>query len=427
MMKLLQDLGNNVAILGTQWGDEGKGKLVDALSSNFDIVCRSAGGANAGHTIVTNGKKFIFHLLPSSMLHPETIGIVGNGTVVSISDMAEEIEELESNGLEIRSRVKISLRAHLIFDYHKEIDAELEKRKGDQKIGTTCRGIGPAYTDKISRMGIRCEDLLDKELLLEKITHNCEFHNKNLGLNLDPQKEYESVMKNRETIKPLLIDTRKFLNDAIKAGKKIMFEGAQGFFLDVDHGTYPFVTSSSTGVGGVCTGLGVAPKRISGVVGIAKAYTTRVGSGPFPSELDDELGDKIREQGAEYGATTGRPRRCGWFDAVVVRNSVETNGIDAINLTKLDVLSGLAEIKVAVRYFLDDTELFTVPTTRKANKNLRIEYETFPGWEESLSGISKFEDLPENAQKYVLGLEKLIQTPIRAIGTGQDRNDLIFR
>ncbi|MCF7917846.1 adenylosuccinate synthase [Candidatus Gracilibacteria bacterium] len=427
MKKLLNDLGQNVAILGTQWGDEGKGKLVDALAPNFDIVCRSAGGANAGHTIVTEGKKFVFHVVPSSMLHASPIGVIGNGTVVSIPDLSKEIEELEQNGLEIASRIKLSLRAHIIFDFHKKIDAELEGRKGDQKIGTTCRGIGPAYTDKISRMGIRCEDLLDTELLLEKITQNCEFHNKNLGMSLDSKHEFDIVMEHREKIKPLLSDTRKFLNDAIHAGKKLMFEGAQGFFLDIDHGTYPFVTSSSTGVGGICTGLGVPPKSISGIIGIAKAYTTRVGSGPFPSELDDQLGEQIRQAGGEFGATTGRPRRCGWFDAVVVNNSIETNGIDAINLTKLDVLSGLPEIKVATKYFLDDTELFTVPTTRKANRKLKIQYETFPGWEDSLGQCKTFEDLPKNAQAYVLGLEKIIQTPIRAIGVGQDRNDLIFR
>ncbi|MCF7812414.1 adenylosuccinate synthase [Candidatus Gracilibacteria bacterium] len=427
MKDLLHDLGSNVAILGSQWGDEGKGKLVDALSPHFDIVCRSAGGANAGHTIVVDGKQVIFHLIPSSMLHPQVIGVIGNGTVVSIKDLSEEIESLEKGGLEVTSRIKLSLRAHIIFDYHKTIDQELENRKGTQKIGTTCRGIGPAYTDKISRMGIRCEDLLDTDLLREKIEYNCTWHNKNLGLKLDPAQEYESIMTVREKVKPLLADTRKFLHDEMKAGKRILFEGAQGFFLDIDHGTYPFVTSSSTGIGGVSTGLGIPPQNITGVIGIAKAYTTRVGSGPFPSELDNELGGQIREQGAEFGATTGRPRRCGWFDAVVVRNAIESNGINAINLTKLDVLSGLPEIKVVTQYLLDDKELFTVPTTRKANQKLELKYETFPGWEQSLSGMRKFEDMPPQAQAYVLGLEKLIHTPIRAIGIGQERSDLIFR
>ncbi len=427
MKKLISDLGQNVVIIGTQWGDEGKGKLVDAVSSEFKIICRSAGGANAGHTIVVDGKKVVFHLLPSSMLHPNAIGVIGNGTVIDICDVAEEIRSLESSGLEVASRVKISLRAHMIFDYHKKIDAELEKQKGDKKIGTTCRGIGPAYTDKIARIGIRCEDLLDKELLLEKLQQNCAFHSEHMGIELDPQAEFDRLMSAREVIKPLLTDTRKYLYDAIISGSKVLFEGAQAHHLDIDHGTYPFVTSSSISIGGVCTGLGVSPRSLSGVIGIAKAYTTRVGSGPFPSEMDEEMGNQVREAGAEFGATTGRPRRCGWFDAVVVRNSVEINGIDAINLTKLDVLSGLKEIKVATKYVLDGNELFSVPTTRKANQKLEVEYETFPGWQEPLGKVKKFEDLPLNAQNYVLALEKMIKAPIRAIGVGVERTDLIFR
>ena len=424
---MISDLGQNVVIIGTQWGDEGKGKLVDAVSGSFDIICRSAGGANAGHTIVVDGKQIVFHLLPSAMLHPQAIGVVGNGTVIDICDMVQEIKSLEESGLEVASRVKISLRSHLIFEYHKKIDAELERRKGDKKIGTTCRGIGPAYTDKISRMGIRCEDLLDKELLLEKLQRNCEFHSKNMGLELDAQAEFDALMEAREIIKPLLTDTSKYLLTAIADGKKVLYEGAQAHHLDIDHGTYPFVTSSSISVGGVCTGLGVPPRAISGTIGIAKAYCTRVGSGPFPSELDEEMGNQVREAGHEFGATTGRPRRCGWFDAVVVRNSVQINGVDAINITKLDVLSGMDEIKVVTKYTLDENELFTVPTTRKANQKLKLEYETFPGWEEELGGIRVFEELPQNAQNYILALEKMIETPIRAIGVGVDRNDLIFR
>ena len=427
MKNLLENIGPHIAVLGTQWGDEGKGKIVDAISPFFDIVCRNSGGANAGHTIVVDGKKYVFHLLPSSMLHPQVVGVIGNGTVVSISDLAEEIEALEAAGLDVLSRVKLSLRAHIIFEYHKKIDAEMERRKGSQKIGTTCRGIGPAYSDKINRIGIRCEDLLDKDLLKEKIEQNCSYHNASYGLDLDPNEEYEHIMSLRDKVKPLLADTRRYLYEAIQDGKKILYEGAQAHHLDIDHGTYPFVTSSSISIGGVCTGLGIPPRAISGVIGIAKAYTTRVGSGPFPTELENDLGDRIREQGHEYGATTGRPRRCGWFDAVVVRNTVEINGVDAINLTKLDVLSGLDEIKVAVKYMLDGKELYGVPSTRKANQKLEIVYETFPGWSESLSGITRFEDLPQNAQNYVLALEKHIKAPIRIIGTGADRADLLFR
>lgn len=427
MEKLLTDLGPNTAILGTQWGDEGKGKLVDAIAGAFDVICRSTGGANAGHTIVVDGKKFVFHLLPSGMLHKESIGVIGNGTVVSLSDLTEEIQALQEARMDIVGRIKLSLRAHLILDYHKKIDAELERRKGGDKIGTTCRGIGPAYSDKIGRIGIRCEDLLDKELLKEKIEKNCAFHSSTLDIALDPQKEFDQLLTLREQVKPFLCDTRFFLRDAMQEGKKVLFEGAQAHHLDIDHGTYPFVTSSNVSSGGICTGLGVPPKKISGIIGIAKAYTTRVGSGPFPSELDDEQGENLRSKGGEYGATTGRPRRCGWFDAVVVREVVELNGVDCLNLTKLDVLSGQKEIKVAKKYFLDGKELFNVPTTRKANQKLEIEYETFAGWEETLGGITSFEALPQNAQNYVKGLERLVNCPIRVIGTGQERSDLIFR
>jgi len=427
MQKLLSDLGPNLVIMGTQWGDEGKGKMVDAASAEFDIICRSSGGGNAGHTIIVDDKKFVFHILPSGLLHPDTIGVVGNGTVICLPDLFDELKGLTKEGINIEGRIKVSLRAHLIFEYHKKIDAELERRKGDKKIGTTCRGIGPAYADKIGRIGIRCEDLLDKELLKEKLEANCKFHSECYDIELDAEAEFQEILAIREQVKPFLTDTRKFLFDAAQEGKKILFEGAQAHHLDIDHGTYPFVTSSSISIGGVNTGLGVPPKAISGIVGIAKAYTTRVGEGPFPSELEDDLGEQLRQQGFEFGATTGRPRRCGWFDAVVVRNSVEVNGIDTINLTKLDVLSGLPEIKIATRYFLDETELFTVPTTRKANKKLEIEYETLPGWDEDITQIKKFEDLPQNAQAYVLRLEELIGSRIRIIGTGPDRQNLIFR
>ena len=297
MQKLLSDLGCAVAIVGAQWGDEGKGKLVDAFSEYFEIIARSSGGANAGHTIVVDGQKFVFHLLPSGMLHQNTIGIIGNGTVICIPDLIDEIENLEKSGLEVASRIKISLRAHVLLEYHKKIDAELERRKGDKKIGTTHRGIGPAYSDKAARIGIRCEDLLDRDLLREKIEHNCQFHAKNLELDLDPKAEFEQLMAILERVKPLLSDTRKFLHDAMNADKKVLFEGAQGHNLDIDHGTYPFVTSTSVSIGGVCTGLGVPPQKISGVIGIAKASTTRVGGGAVPTELTDKTGDSLRKTG----------------------------------------------------------------------------------------------------------------------------------
>ncbi len=428
MQSFLQSLGTSVGVIGTQWGDEGKGKLVDAISGHFDYICRSTGGANAGHTIYTDGTKYVFHLLPSGLLHPKSIGVVGNGTVVSLPDLVQEIENLEHSGLDMKDRVKISLQAHLLFDYHKNIDAELERRKGKDKIGTTCRGIGPCYQDKIARRGIRVEDLLDLELLKEKLEQNCKFHAETLQIETDAEAEFEKLMSVREKVKPMLCDTRILLLKAYKAQEKILFEGAQAHHLDIDHGTYPFVTSSNVSAGGISTGLGFPPRAISGLVGIAKAYTTRVGAGPFPSELDNDLGEQIRQSGGEFGATTGRPRRCGWFDAVVVRNAVEFNGLDSINLTKLDVLTGLTEIKVATQYFLDDKEVFNIPTTRKANKELlRVEYETLPGWSEDLGGIQEFSQLPENAQKYVLRLEELINCPISVIGVGMDRQDLIYR
>ncbi len=428
MDKILNDLGQNVAIIGAQWGDEGKGKLVDSFSGHFDIVARFSGGANAGHTIVVDGKKYVFHILPSGLLHKGTIGVIGNGTVVDLLDMAKELDDLKNSGLtDIDSRVKISLRAHVLLDYHKKIDKELERRKGDKKIGTTGRGIGPAYADKAARRGIRCEDLLDEELFVEKIRENCALHAKLYDLDLDPEEEIAKLLEIKDRIKPLLCDTRKFLYEEIKKGKKVLFEGAQAHQLDLDHGTYPFVTSSPVSTGGICTGLGVAPRNISGVIGIAKAYCTRVGSGPFPTEIGGEKEEDLRQRGHEFGATTGRPRRCGWFDAVAVRNSVETAGMDMINMTKLDVLSGFGEIKVATKYTLDGKEIFSVPTTRKAMAKLEVEYQTFPGWDEDISQAKSFEDLPENARNYVLAVEKLIDCPIRAIGIGEDRTAILFR
>lgn len=428
MHDFLSGSSKNLAILGTQWGDEGKGKLIDALSGQFDVVCRSTGGANAGHTIVVDGTKYIFHLLPSCLLHPNTVAVIGNGTVVSLNDLATEIQKLRDTGIQnIRSRIKLSLQAHLLFDYHKEIDQELENRKGDKKIGTTCRGIGPCYGDKIARMGIRVEDLLDEDFLREKIAANAQFHKQNLGIEIDVEKEVAQALEAKAELKDIFCDTRLYLAKARKEGKTILFEGAQAHHLDIDHGTYPYVTSSNVSAGGICSGLGVPPKAIETTIGIAKAYTTRVGEGPFPTELNDELGEQIRENGGEYGATTGRPRRCGWFDAIVVRNAVEFNGIDSLNLTKLDVLTGLPEIKIATAYWLGDTQIYNVPTTRKAIENLRIEYETFPGWEEDLTNVRDFGDLPVNAQNYVKRLEELCGCPVSSIGVGADRQDLIFR
>ncbi len=395
----------NTAIIGTQWGDEGKGKLVDALAGNFDIVARSAGGSNAGHTIVVNGTKYVFHLLPSGLLHKEAIGVVGNGTVVHLQSLIEEIEELESNGLDVVNRVKLSDRAHMLLDYHKEIDGKIEELKGGDKVGTTKQGIGPCYTDKAMRIGIRVGEIRDTDALKKRIEENCEFHNKALGLKLNAEEELAKIETVRDRILPLITDTRRWINEQIGKGKKVLFEGAQAHHLDIDHGTYPYVTSSSVTIGGVCTGLGIAPKYVGNVIGITKAYTTRVGEGPFEAELDNELGEQIREAGGEYGATTGRPRRCGWLDARAVAESVLINGIDEINLTKLDVLTGLPEIKVL---------------TSEG-------YKTFQGWEDDISGVRDFAALPAAAQHYVDSIEKMFSAKISSIGVGPDREALIFR
>ncbi len=429
MHAFVDSMGRIVIIIGVQWGDEGKGKLVDAIAEYYDVVVRWAGGTNAGHTIWYNGRKYVFHLIPSGLLHPCTIGVIGNGTVVDLPYLVEEMESLEALGLDVFSRIKISLRAHLVFQYHQKIDAELERLKGKAKIGTTLKGIGPTYMDKISRRGIQVGALLEPDFLLQQIEENCAFYMKRFpGLNLDPKAEFERLMAVRNKILPLLADTSRYLHAAMQSGKKILFEGAQAFHLDVDHGTYPFVTSSSISTGGVCTGTGLPPQAITGVIGIAKAYCTRVGEGPFPSELLGEIGEKLQKIGAEFGATTGRPRRCGWFDAVVVKRSIEVNGINSLNLTKLDVLTGLHEVKVLVTYLgKDGKPLYEIPYTPQAQKEMTAEYITLPGWSEDLSDIRRFEDLPENAQKYVNFLERVIGCPILVIGVGPDRKDLIFR
>lgn len=395
----------NTAIIGTQWGDEGKGKLVDALASQFDIVARSTGGSNAGHTIVVDGQKYVFHLLPSGMLHENTIGLIGNGCVVHLPDLINEINNLEKTGLNIKQRLKISNKAHLLLDYHRLIDARLEELKGENKIGTTKQGIGPCYVDKAMRIGIRLSDIKDEIRLKEKIAKNCDFYNKTLDLKLNPDKELDTILAVRQEVLALLEDTSLWLNKQLKEGKKVLFEGAQAHHLDIDHGTYPYVTSSAVTIGGVCTGLGLAPKHIGNIIGITKAYTTRVGEGPFRTELNNALGEQIRQSGHEFGATTGRPRRCGWLDADIVEESIIINGIDEINLTKLDVLTGLAEIKVFYQG----------------------EYKTFETWTEDISNIRKFEDLPQSAQKYVLELEKMFGAKITSIGVGAEREALVFR
>src|SRR6188508_2096413 len=354
----------NIAVLGAQWGDEGKGKIVDMLTPHFSAVARYQGGHNAGHTVYVNGKKFVLHLIPSGILHAGVTCLIGNGVVIDPQALFAEVEELARGGITVDGRLKISEKAHIILPYHRELDVLSEARRGERKIGTTSRGIGPAYEDKIGRRGIRVCDLLgDRTALADEARENVSARNRMIiDSTLDWKPVFDQVVAFGERMRPWVDDVSLSLHTMMAEGKTVMFEGAQATLLDIDHGTYPFVTSSNASVGGVCTGLGVSPRAIGGVLGVAKAYTTRVGEGPLPTELSGELADRLRESGQEYGASTGRPRRCGWFDAVVVRYSVRVNGIDALALTKLDVLDGLASIDICTGYKIGDRTVSEFPS-----------------------------------------------------------------
>ena len=429
--ELTAKLGQVIYVAGSQWGDEGKGKLVDIMSQKYDIIARAAGGANAGHTICVNkdgrSEKFIFHLLPSGVLHKGKICVIGNGCVVHIPTMLEEIQELKEKGIDVTSQLLISDRAHIIFDYHIMVDGIQEERKGDKKVGTTKRGIGPAYSDKIGRRGIRMADLLDFEVFSQKFRANAEKKMKVFGFEMDIEKELNYYKEVAETVRPFIVNTIEYLEKARQEGKTILIEGAQGSHLDIDFGTYPYVTSSNTTSGGACTGLGIPPRDLKSVVGIAKAYTTRVGAGPFPTELGEEEGNRLREAGAEYGATTGRPRRCGWFDAVVVRNAITVSGINSINVTKLDVLTGFETIKIGVGYKLNGKTVSFVPARLEDFEKVEVQYTEMPGWTEDISKAKTFEELPENARNYILKLEELLEVPINFVGVGVDRSEMVYR
>lgn len=423
------------AVLGTQWGDEGKGKLVDILAEGADIIIRAAGGANAGHTIYVPKKdnpeettKFIFHLVPSGCFHEGKEIVLGNGLVIHLGTLIEELDTLKNHGIDLDGKIFISDRAHIVFDYHKKIDGLEEERKGEKKVGTTLRGIGPAYQDKIARRGVRVGELLDFDKFAEHVRSTFTTLKRMYpDLKHDIEKEIEEMRKVLGYLRPFITDTSLFINNAIDEGKKVLVEGANGAHLDIDHGTYPFVTSSNPTGGGLHTGTGIGLNKITDVIGIMKAYTTRVGEGVFPTELLDELGEKIREKGGEYGATTGRPRRCGWFDAVVGRYAVRINGHTAINLTKLDVLDDLPHIKIATSYKYKGKPLDSMPSTIDQYKDLEVEYEEMDGWIKDTSDAKTFEDLPENAQKYVLRLEELIGCKIKYIGVGMRRDQLVVR
>ncbi|HSL99064.1 MAG TPA: adenylosuccinate synthase, partial [Candidatus Limnocylindria bacterium] len=417
----------NIIVLGAQWGDEGKGKVVDIYSEFADTVARSTGGNNAGHTLVVRGEKHIFHLIPSGILHPGKKCVITNGVVIDPKVLLSEIDKLKSRDyLKDDAQLKVSELAHIILPYHIILDRAQEEKLGSRKIGTTARGIGPCYEDKIARTGIRACDLVHPEIFAEKLRANLGLKNfllKNYygAEEVDFQTTRDEYLAYGERLRPYLIDTSLFLNEEIHRGAKVLFEGAQGTMLDIDHGTYPFVTSSNTTAGGLCTGSGVAPTKISGVIGVAKAYITRVGGGPFPTELFDDEGQKIRDRGCEYGATTGRPRRCGWFDAPVVRYAHRLNALSGIALTKLDVLSGLPLVKVCIAYGIDGVRREDVPITLSEFEKAVPEYEEMEGWKEDLSNAREVGDLPKAAQKYVRRLEELTGVEISLISVGADR------
>ena len=422
----------NVAVIGAQWGDEGKGKVVDLFAQHADLVVRFQGGNNAGHTLVVNGVKTVLHLIPSGSLQPDKVCVIGNGVVVDPKVLLEEIQRLKERGhLSDDSLLRISEEAHLIMPYHKAIDQARERLRGKGKIGTTGRGIGPTYEDKVARIGIRLIDLLEEETFREKLQTNLE--EKNIYLKailkektLNFNEIHDTYCTYRERLKRYVIDTGLFLERQIKAGKKILFEGAQGTLLDVDHGTYPYVTSSNTVIGEACTGAGVGPKNIHQIIGISKAYTTRVGSGPFPTELKGPEGKKLAQEGDEFGATTGRPRRCGWFDAVGVRHAARINGITGIALTKLDVLTGFKKIKICTAYRCDGDLYYDFSSSLRVMERAEPVWEELEGWDTPLSSARKFTDLPINAQRYIRRLEEIVESEMVMASVGPDREQTIM-
>jgi adenylosuccinate synthase len=421
----------NLCVLGAHWGDEGKGKIVDLLTPHFGVVARYQGGHNAGHTVYVQGEKFVLHLIPSGILHDGVTCVIGNGVVVDLTALFAEIDMLASRGIDVSGRLLVSDKAHLILPYHREFDVLAEARRGERRIGTTSRGIGPAYEDKIARRGVRVGDLADLSPdgpLASAIRENVAARNRLI---------HDSAMKADDVLgalaelwprlRPLVTDTSLFLHRAMKEGRRVMFEGAQGALLDIDHGSYPFVTSSNATAGGAATGLGVPPRAIQAVLGVAKAYITRVGEGPLPTELFDEMGERLRETGQEYGASTGRPRRCGWFDAVATRYAVRINGIDALALTKLDVLDGLDEVKICTAYRRGAETITEMPGDTAQLAACEPVYETMPGWKTPTAGITEYDRLPVEARRYIARLEEVCDVPAAVISTGSDREHTIIR
>ena len=417
----------SVVVIGCQWGDEGKGKIVDLLSGEADVVARFQGGNNAGHTLVVDGVQTVLHLIPSGALHEKTVCVIGGGVVVDTAALVQEIDQLDKAGFPLDpERLLVSQDCHLILPYHKAIDQARERRRGKGKIGTTGRGIGPAYEDKAARVGLRVADLMDEKHFLAALRVLLEEKNSYLKNILDESVlDFDTVANELQQaaklIRPHVTDTARYLHNALTNGKHVLFEGAQGAMLDVDHGTYPFVTSSNTGIGAVCSGTGVAAKLVRKVIGITKAYTTRVGSGPFPTELSNAIGDRLRNEGGEYGATTGRPRRCGWFDAMVLRKAVRVSGVDALALTKLDVLTGLDPLLICTGYRRGSEILDDVPALADDLERVTPIYEEHTGWRQDLTSCKRLSDLPTPARRYIARLEELAGVPSDIISVGPDR------
>lgn len=424
-------MSKNIVVIGVQWGDEGKGKVVDALAEHFDIVARYQGGANAGHTVVVGDKKFVLQLLPSGILRPGKVAVIGNGVVVDPEALFKELETIEKAGVEVGARLRISDRAHLILPYHRTHEAAAELARGVGKIGTTQHGIGPSYEDKAGRRGLRACDLRDPEIFRQKCNSVLEEKNRlaravfGSGMldGLDVVKNYFDTARR---MVPYLTDVSSYLNSEIDGGKRVLFEGAQGTLLDLDHGTYPFVTSSSAAAGGASTGTGVGPSKLGSVVGVSKAYATRVGSGPFPTEAAESEGEKLRDRGGEYGAVTGRPRRCGWFDVPAARYSARVNGLSALIITKLDILDQLSEIPVGVEYEIDGKRISDFPAEIEGLDRVKVRYQVMPGWQQSTFGLQDFARLPQKARDYLTYLSDQVGVEIAMVSTGPARDQTIW-
>ena len=425
-------MGKNVVVIGTQWGDEGKGKIVDWLTDRAQGVVRFQGGHNAGHTLVINGRKTVLHLIPSGILRSSVACYIGNGVVISPEALIEEIDTLEAAGIDVSSRLKISEACPLILPYHAALDRARETAKGDFKIGTTGRGIGPAYEDKVARRAIRVQDLLARERFAAKLGEVLDFHNfvlKNYfnAEIVDFQKTLDEAIGHAERIRPLIADVPRLLYEANRAGHNLLFEGAQGSLLDVDHGTYPYVTSSNCVAGAASAGAGIAPQALHYVLGITKAYTTRVGSGPFPTELDDDVGRHLAERGNEFGSTTGRARRVGWFDAAALKRSIQLNGVSGLCVTKLDVLDGVETLRLGVGYRLDSAVSDILPVGAELLERCEPVYEDIPGWQQSTVGLKDYNALPVNAQRYLQRIEQICGVPVDVVSTGPERDETIGR